>query len=116
MDPGSQLYPKGYHPNRPSFYVPDPSSSRLARSPQTSRTLASVKYHIIDFGESVKFDSLEKRQKIYGAVGHHLEIPEFANSRRAYDPFAVDIRVLGEMLHVDFLEVSCSHSISPWSY
>ncbi|KZS89787.1 hypothetical protein SISNIDRAFT_416449, partial [Sistotremastrum niveocremeum HHB9708] len=104
-DPGSQLYPKGFHPLQPSSYTPDPQSPQLMTSrPYSFRTLAPVKYHFIDFGESVMFESYEKRHYISGPVGHFLDVPEFAEDK-PYDPFPLDIRTLGETLHKGFSSV-----------
>lgn len=87
MDPGTKLFPQGFHPVRPLVYVPDPRSPQLKSSfPLSSRTLAAVKYYLIDFGESVMFESFEKRAKITGTVGHHLDAPEFTDDE-PYDPF-----------------------------
>ncbi|KZS89808.1 hypothetical protein SISNIDRAFT_389578, partial [Sistotremastrum niveocremeum HHB9708] len=95
-DPGSEIYPKGFHPVRPSVYTPDPKSPRLVSShPHSSRTLAPVKFYFIDFGESVMFESFEKRHFISGSVGHYLNLPEFAEDK-PYDPFPLDVRALGE--------------------
>ncbi|KZS89786.1 hypothetical protein SISNIDRAFT_398432, partial [Sistotremastrum niveocremeum HHB9708] len=95
-DPGTKLFPQGFHPVRFSLYQPDPNSPRLASSlPHASRTLGFVKFYYIDFGQSVSF---EAREYIYGAVGHDLDVPEFATGE-SYDPFALDIRAMGDMLH-----------------
>ncbi|KZT41057.1 hypothetical protein SISSUDRAFT_1059798 [Sistotremastrum suecicum HHB10207 ss-3] len=61
-------------------------------------TLAPVQYHLIDFGESVKYDSYEARQFITGRVEHDLTVPDFVGGKH-YDPFALDIRALGDMIH-----------------
>ncbi|KZT41069.1 hypothetical protein SISSUDRAFT_1018130 [Sistotremastrum suecicum HHB10207 ss-3] len=95
MDPGANFFPKGFHPIRPMLVAPDPDSPRLIYSDPTSRTLSNAKYYIIDFGQSVMFNSNE-RHMITGSVGHHLNIPDFADEDKPYDPFRMDIRALGE--------------------
>ncbi|KZS89789.1 hypothetical protein SISNIDRAFT_416561, partial [Sistotremastrum niveocremeum HHB9708] len=56
QDPGTELFPKGFHPARPTYYVPKPKSPRIRGDPpHSSRTLSPVKYYFIDFGESVRF-------------------------------------------------------------
>ncbi|KZT43318.1 hypothetical protein SISSUDRAFT_1057728 [Sistotremastrum suecicum HHB10207 ss-3] len=99
QDPGTKFFPKGFHPVRPTVCVPDPNSPKLAPSPdRSSRTLANVKYYFIDFGESVMFESEGDRHHITGSVGHHLDIPDFANGN-SYDPFCLDIRALAETFY-----------------
>ncbi|KZT41053.1 hypothetical protein SISSUDRAFT_982509 [Sistotremastrum suecicum HHB10207 ss-3] len=107
-DPGSKLYPKGFHPLQPSSYTPDPNSPQLVPSYSvSSRTLAPVKFYFIDFGESFMFESYKKRHYISGSVGHYPDLPEFPDDRY-YDPFPVDIRALGETLRRGFSSVDIS--------
>ncbi|KZT41051.1 hypothetical protein SISSUDRAFT_1043352 [Sistotremastrum suecicum HHB10207 ss-3] len=109
LDPGSGqtgLFPKGFHPVRALCYVPNPKSPRVASNdPHSCRTLAQVNYYIIDFGESVQFESFEAREYITGATGHDLDVPEFATND-PYDPFPLDIRATGDMLHTAFFKPS----------
>ncbi|KZS89466.1 hypothetical protein SISNIDRAFT_458660 [Sistotremastrum niveocremeum HHB9708] len=98
MDPGPSLFPKGFHPTDPLYYVPNPSSPKIRLgAPHISRTLAPVQYYYIDFGESVKFDDFKHRERIYGRVGHARDAPEFRTGR-SYDPFKLDIRACGDMI------------------
>ncbi|KZT41050.1 hypothetical protein SISSUDRAFT_1059791 [Sistotremastrum suecicum HHB10207 ss-3] len=103
LDPGSRLFPKGFHPVRPLLHVANPQSPKVTHAPHSCRTLARVTYYIIDFGESVQFESFEAREYITGAVGHDLDVPEFATND-PYDPFALDIRAMGDMLYDAFYE------------
>lgn len=112
MDPGANFFPKGFHPIRPLLVAPNPDSPRLIFSDPTSRTLSNVKYHIIDFGQSVMFDNHNKRHKITGSVGHHLNIPDFADEDEPYDPFQLDIRALGETFNKGPMQV-CDMLSSP---
>ncbi|KZT41054.1 hypothetical protein SISSUDRAFT_1001372 [Sistotremastrum suecicum HHB10207 ss-3] len=107
QDPGTELFPKGFHPARPTYYVLKPGTLKIrGNPPHTSRTLSPVNYHFIDFGESIKFESLESRKLIYGTVGHDLDVPEFAGGAadRGYDPFRLDIRAFGDMIKVEMYE------------
>ncbi|KZT39532.1 hypothetical protein SISSUDRAFT_1061023 [Sistotremastrum suecicum HHB10207 ss-3] len=98
MEPGPSLFPKGFHPVDPLCYVPNPSSPKIrAGAPHISRTLSPVTYYHIDFGESIKFDDFEHRERIYGRVGHARDAPEFRTGR-SYDPFQLDIRACGDMI------------------
>ncbi|KZS89822.1 hypothetical protein SISNIDRAFT_385705, partial [Sistotremastrum niveocremeum HHB9708] len=98
MEPGPSLFPKGFHPARLTMRIDSRRRDRVHRLPPfTCRTLSEVRYFFIDFGESVRFASEEKRELISGRVGHYTDIPEF-KSNDPYDPFMVDIRAFGEMI------------------
>ncbi|KAJ6548237.1 hypothetical protein DFH09DRAFT_926478 [Mycena vulgaris] len=62
-----------------------------------------MKYYYIDFGLSVHFPSFEARELVVGECGRlRGEIPEISNIV-PYDPFKVDVRLIGEMLDIEFL-------------
>ncbi|KZS89832.1 hypothetical protein SISNIDRAFT_444877 [Sistotremastrum niveocremeum HHB9708] len=110
MDPGPSLFPRGFHPARPSVYTRSPNSLKLeGPPPMTSRTLAPVQYYIIDFGESIRYKSVADRRLISGSVGHFLDIPDFANGK-FYDPFKLDVRAFGE-IKKEILEIY--HGLDP---
>ncbi|KAJ6560390.1 hypothetical protein B0H19DRAFT_1028047 [Mycena capillaripes] len=69
-----------------------------------SRTQAGpIKYHFIDFDLSVHFPSYKARALVTGDCGRlQKHVPEISDTM-AYDPFKVDVRLLGEMLHRDFI-------------
>ncbi|KAJ6569181.1 hypothetical protein B0H19DRAFT_1256840 [Mycena capillaripes] len=62
-----------------------------------------MQYYYIDFGLSVRFPSREARRLVSGDCGrlrkHVTEISETV----PYDPFKVDIRLVGEMLRSEFM-------------
>ncbi|KAF8211895.1 hypothetical protein K438DRAFT_1708118 [Mycena galopus ATCC 62051] len=70
-----------------------------------SRTQAGpLKYYFIDFGLSVQFRSYEARELVTGEIGRLREdIPEISGTV-PYDPFKVDVRLVGEMLLHEFLD------------
>ncbi|KZT41080.1 hypothetical protein SISSUDRAFT_1018146 [Sistotremastrum suecicum HHB10207 ss-3] len=115
MDPGKHLFPKGFHPIRPTVYTRSPESLRIIRAPpRTSRTLAPVDYYFIDFGESYRFKSVAARHFLQGSVGHSLDIPDFADAK-GYDPFKLDIRAFGDMVKKEITECYMDlEPILPW--
>ncbi|KAF7331847.1 NADH-cytochrome B5 reductase [Mycena kentingensis (nom. inval.)] len=62
------------------------------------------RYYFIDFGLAVSYASFEERGLVKGICGQHRNIPELSEEI-AYDPFALDIRQIGETLKRDYLEV-----------
>jgi serine/threonine protein kinase len=111
VDP-SHMIPGGSHflnqsraPNGVDYiydYTGDDSIPHFKKS----RTEAGpMHYYFIDFGVSVHFPSFEARTHVTGEVGrlreHNPEISETA----PYDPFKVDVWLVGEMLLSEFLLV-----------
>ena len=98
MEPGG-LYPYGHHPQLLFSYQPGgPDDIRLKDYPPfTSRTLNPVRYYFIDFGVSVRFDSMESRKRLRGGIGHDFEPPEFFKG--PWDPFKVDMRRFGQIIN-----------------
>ncbi|KAJ7750732.1 kinase-like domain-containing protein [Mycena maculata] len=105
----SRMIPGGFHFLNPTTsdgtnylrdYHGDDSDSRLVKS---RTAVAPVDYYYIDFGLSVRFPSFEARQLVTGDFGRlRKHVPEIS-ATIPYDPFKVDIRLLGEMLRSDFL-------------
>ncbi|KAJ7693191.1 hypothetical protein B0H17DRAFT_1132660 [Mycena rosella] len=103
--------PGGFHFNRPHAsadgrhllrtYTGDDSAPHIIKS----RTEAGpMKYYFIDFGLSVHFSSYWMRERVTGDVGRLRRcIPEISETV-PYDPFKVDVRLVGEMLRWQFLE------------
>ncbi|KAF7345713.1 Kinase-like protein [Mycena venus] len=70
-----------------------------------SRTEAGLptKYYFIDFGLAVRFLGFQKRRLVTGDVGRlRKRVPEIS-ATVPYDPFKVDVRLVGEMLRSSFL-------------
>jgi len=63
-----------------------------------------IKYYFIDFGLACSFASFEERGLVRGICGQHRNIPELSEEV-PYDPFALDIRQIGEMLKRDYVDV-----------
>ncbi|KZT41065.1 kinase-like protein [Sistotremastrum suecicum HHB10207 ss-3] len=105
MDPGPNLFPKGYHPAGPSFYTSSRHPLKLfGPTPHTSRTISPVTYYYIDFGESVWYPIDDMREYITGPVGHSVDAPEF-KTKKPFDPFKLDIWALGDMFLTDLVKV-----------
>jgi len=99
MMDGSSLYPGGFHPVR-SNLTPDTRS----RARPYSRFTAPrpVKYYYVDFGISSIFSPEDKSRLVVGADGIDQEVPELSDTV-PYDPFKVDIFVLGDFFKLEVL-------------
>ncbi|KAF8182124.1 kinase-like domain-containing protein [Mycena galopus ATCC 62051] len=112
VDP-STLIPGGSHFIEPSMasdgitflLLPEDAHTNTSKPHMKTRTQAGpLKYYFIDFGLSVQFRSYEERELVMGDVGRLREdIPEISETV-PYDPFKVDVRLVGEMLLHEFLE------------
>ena len=91
MDADS-LYPHGFHPrhqnNLPDFHT-------TAWPYWRSSAPKPVKYHLADFGLSVRFPPGAPRLSV-GHIGADREVPELSDMV-PYDPFKVDIFILGNV-------------------
>ncbi|KAJ6552929.1 kinase-like domain-containing protein [Mycena capillaripes] len=105
----SQMIPGGFHflspltsdgVNHLREYSGDDSEPHIIKS----RTDAGpMRYYFIDFGLAVRFPSLETRGLVTGDVGRlRKHVPELS-ATVPYDPFKVDMRLMGEMLRSSFL-------------
>ena len=109
MMDASPLYTTPYHPidqTRRRDY------KGLATASYT-RTQRPVRYYIIDFGLSVRYDTLDPVE--IPVLGGDKTVPEFKGddpSKRygglsnLYNPFPTDVYCLGNWIREDFLEVS----------
>lgn len=90
----SGMYRKGFHPIHLD-YVSD--HSRLAWPTPRMDALPAVKYYFIDFGISVQMSDGLSSRKVLGIDGIDREVPELSLTR-PYDPFKVDIFLIGNIL------------------
>lgn len=81
--------------------------SRFAQTPH-SRTLRPVRYYLIDFGHSRRYNSKSAREPI-GANGYggDLTVPEF-KTQKDCDPFAVDVYRAANFIRENFIVVRFS--------
>ncbi|KIP07951.1 hypothetical protein PHLGIDRAFT_404324 [Phlebiopsis gigantea 11061_1 CR5-6] len=96
MMDASHLYPKGFHPVSIDSL---PDVSKLA--PHIPRRQASVKYYFIDFGLSVHVPDDASNKLVTGRLGRDRDPPEL-HSDAPYDPFKLDIFIIGNTLRNEF--------------
>lgn len=96
---GSQLYPNGFH----AIYQ---DSKPLRKGPATyvnRNSVQGVKYYFTDFGLSSHFADENEPRLVTGTVCA-AHVPELSDIV-PYDPFAVDIYLLGDVYKRHFIEV-----------
>ncbi|OCB88199.1 hypothetical protein A7U60_g4604 [Sanghuangporus baumii] len=91
------MYPKGFHP---ATYTMDASGYNRAY-PKRRRDVKDLRYYFIDFGISSIFGPDEPR-KVLGVDGQDDEVPELSIDV-PYDPFLVDVFILGNLFKKAFL-------------
>lgn len=94
MDPGTRLYPYGFHPSAQFYRLTKDKPPMLEISLSTSRTIAPPMYYIIDFGISLQFPESDPAPRIQGTRGHVEYVPEFLQ-KKPFDPFKVDVWCFG---------------------
>ena len=99
----SSMYPCGFHPASQDM---DPSGKKRARE-RRRRDSPGVKYYFIDFGISTRFpdDTNKTDRLVTGINGLDREVPELS-LHTPYDPFAVDVFILGNVYRKALLDVS----------
>jgi hypothetical protein len=105
MMDASPIYPEGYHPH---FALTNRRIDGTGDARHLSRTLAPVKYYVIDFGLAWDLDTTKGASSAPVIVGIDRTVPEFQGKGREdlCDPFPVDIYCLGNMVKTVFLDVS----------
>lgn len=98
---GEPLFPKGHHPVRLDYL-----EDGVHDAPYLSRQNHPVKYYFIDFGISSYFDP-GVVPLVIGTQGRDKEPPEL-DDRRPYNPFPLDIFILGNLYRKEFVEVCIS--------
>lgn len=106
MMDASAMYPQGFHPIAPSLLPND--VSRLA--PVMPRASVPVTYYYVDFGISTLFTPEETNRMVTGLAGLDRDVPELSKDV-PYDPFKVDIFILGNLFKQSFLDVR-SHNLT----
>ncbi|OCB90757.1 hypothetical protein A7U60_g2001 [Sanghuangporus baumii] len=95
---GTAMFPEGFHPIR---QIMNRSSTTLARYKSRSNS-SGVKYYFIDFGLSTRFDDTDGVRSVTGRRCQ-VQVPELSD-KVPYDPFAVDIYLLGDAYMKHFIE------------
>ena len=82
--------------------------------PSYTRTERPVQYHIIDFGLSIKYDSVDPPPMEIPVLGGDKSLPEFVGDDPAvpfsglskpYNPFPADVYCVGSWIRGEFLVV-----------
>ena len=110
------MYPEGFHPIRLDCHPRD-----LRRwAPVRSRDDVPVTYYFVDFGISSQFQPSDTDRLVVGTLGLDQDVPELSDEV-PYDPFKVDIFILGNFFSQEFVGVSiprplycvaCTHRIA----
>lgn len=93
------LFPEGFHPVK-SGTLPDLSD----RAPVLPRAHAVIKYFYVDYGISVHIPHDSPNKLVVGEDGRDQDVPELS-ATVPYDPFKVDVFILGNLLRQEFIEV-----------
>lgn len=94
------MYPEGFHPVTLTM---TPDYSALAK--YTSRASVGVKYYYVDFGISVYIPEAVGPKLVTGILGRDQDPPELSGDD-PYDPFKLDIFIIGNMFAREFYRVS----------
>ncbi|KAJ8502134.1 hypothetical protein ONZ51_g223 [Trametes cubensis] len=93
------LFPQGFHPMS-DMCLPDQISTPTL---VLSRRDTPVKYYFVDFGISTQFGPNDTNRLVTGLDGLDQEVPELSDDV-PYDPFKVDIFILGNVFSRLFYE------------
>ena len=93
------MYPEGFHPVGLEF---NPDHSGYAK--HISRSAVGVKYYFVDFGISVYVPESMSSKLVTGFLGRDRDPPELSNEV-PYDPFKLDVFIIGNMLKDEFYTV-----------
>ncbi|KAF9818792.1 hypothetical protein IEO21_02572 [Rhodonia placenta] len=98
MMDANQMFPQGFHPIKTGF-LPD------AKTPARplARSQVSVKYYYVDYGISIYIPPDVHPKLALGEDGRDRDVPELSIFV-PYDPFKVDIFIIGNMLKRIFLD------------
>ena len=101
MMDATSLYPDGFHPIRTNS-LPE----RITHAATLlSRNDVPVTYYYVDFGISTWLKPEDTDRLVVGSDGLDQDVPELSDDV-PYDPFKVDIFVLGNFFRENFTQVS----------
>jgi len=95
------LYPVPYHP-----VENDMKRDFSGRAKHRTRTERPVRYYLIDFGLSRRYNPADGPPREGIILGADKTVPEFAKSNDPCDPFPTDVYYLGNCIRTTFLQVS----------
>ena len=96
------MYPEGFHPVSLGIAA---DYSGLAK--YKSRASAGAKYYYVDFGISVHIPESVGPKLVTGTLGRDQDPPELSEDV-PYDPFKLDIFIIGNMFAQEFYQVGVS--------
>ncbi len=97
----TSLYPDGFHP----IYAGSLPEQITRSATLLSRNDVSVTYYYVDFGISTWLKPEDTDRLVLGSDGLDQDVPELSDDV-PYDPFKVDIFVLGNFFRENFTQVS----------
>ena len=101
------MYPRGFHPGAPNLEY----SGKYIAYPRQRRDAPGVRYYLTDFGISSQFDENDTYRLVTGKDCLDKTLPELSYDD-PYDPFAVDIYLLGNVFKYAFVRVIVNNLIS----
>ncbi|CAE6467735.1 unnamed protein product [Rhizoctonia solani] len=93
------LFKSAPHPHPSYSHLTADARHRVRLRPRRGQ---AVKYYFIDFGLATLFPSRAERTLVTGADGREREVPELSTPDIPYDPFKVDVWIIGRFLWKDF--------------
>lgn len=99
MDP-DRMFPRGFHPVKDLLL-----HDILSPAPYIPRRDVGVKYYFVDYGISSYFPTESEPRLVLGRDGRDQDVPELSDEV-PYDPFKVDIFTIGNVLGLEFCNVS----------
>ena len=99
------MYPEGFHPVKTSY-----KRDYSGPADYIPRSVAGVRYYFTDFGISVHMPE-EDRTLVTGSLGRDQQPPELSETF-PYDPFKLDIFIIGNMMKQEFCDASNSQPIT----
>ena len=100
------MYPEGFHPVKYSY-----KRDYSGWATYVPRSVAGVRYYFADFGISAYIPGEEHQKFVTGVLGRDQEPPELSETV-PYDPFKLDIFIIGNMLKQEFCDVIVPRSVA----
>ncbi len=95
-----RMFPHGFHPVKDLLL-----HDLLTPAPAIPRRDVGVKYYFVDYGISSHFPTGSEPRLVLGRDGRDQDVPELSDEV-PYDPFKVDIFTIGNVLCLEFCNVS----------
>ena len=109
MMDATALYPDGFH----AIYLSSLPEQITRPATLLSRNDIPVTYYYVDFGISTWLKPEDTNRHVVGSDGLDQDVPELSDDV-PYDPFKVDIFVLGNFFRQEFTQVSAAFHAGQW--